>query len=61
MVKHETSPRHEVRAPASYLVETANHYGDNAAMVKYLTDRLADGWELVSVVGATFYFKASAN
>lgn len=61
MSKHESAPRHEIRAATSYLVETSNHYGDCAVATKYLSDKLAEGWELVSVVGNVFYFKATAN
>jgi hypothetical protein len=41
-----------------YLVETMAHYGDEESIEDYLAANLAEGWELVSVVGSTFYFKA---
>jgi hypothetical protein len=58
MTKHE-SHRGESHDKPLHLVETQSHYGDHDAVIEYLAKRQSEGWELVSVVGTTFYFKAA--
>jgi len=58
MTKHD-SHRGESHDKPLHLVETYDHYGDHAAVTEYLAKRHGEGWELVSVVNSTFYFKAA--
>jgi hypothetical protein len=53
-------PHDSAKDKPKYLIENHHHSGDAEAIVTYLTDMAASGWELVTVVGdVTFYFKAA--